>query len=209
VAGQSRSSGGPQRIPAFGSARTAGVSGFGACRGLRKEETCRGRSGRGCSGPSSSRRKVSILALTSAGWLMLEACVQPSMTASRAGPASPSRSSCALASEMAVSALPCTIHQAAERGGDLLDVGRGPFGVPVVPLPRAQDVDQTTSWTGPGPCSRNPNRAAPQLMSNSRPVGSMRGSFRLRSASKSIVLPAGAGAPWLAVLGGMCGLAGK
>jgi hypothetical protein len=37
----------------------------------------------------------------------------------------------------------------------------------------------------------------------------MRGSFRLRSASKSIVLPAGAGAPWLAVLGGMCGLAGK
>jgi hypothetical protein len=101
------------------------------------------------------------------------------------------------------------IRQAAERGGDLLDVGRGPFGVLVVPLPRAQDVDQTTSWTGPGPCSRNPNRAAPQLMSNSRPVGSMRGSFRLRSASKSIVLPAGAGAPWLAVLGGMCGLAGK
>jgi hypothetical protein len=61
------------------------------------------------------------------------------------------------------------IHQAAERGGDLLAVGRGPFGVLVVPLPRAQDVDQTTSWTGPGPCSRNPNRAAPQLMTKLPP----------------------------------------
>jgi hypothetical protein len=35
--------------------------------------------------------------------------------------------------------------------------------------------------------SRNPKKAAPQLMSISRPVGSMCGSFLLWSASRSIV----------------------